>query len=189
MSEINKNNIDTLLKYYEAARQEILSRISSRDNTLLIYLGGIGAIISASIQSNNSNFLLIMPLIALGISPIVAHHHAMIGALSLYCSTELDPYFTKLGVEIPSWDNSRARMDFVKNTIRLRYFGDIALICIPALIGLFINLKGVNDFWSIGSFVVGLIFIIISFIIMIKSFRYRQVLFKKMQNIAETQSK
>lgn len=180
MDDLNKNNVDTLLKYYESARQEILSRITSRDNSLLIYLGGVGAIMSVAFQAKDMIYLLVIPFIALGIAPIIAHHHSMVGALALYCSKELTPYFTKYGIEIPSWDISRSRMSFVKHTIMLRYLGDIVLVCMPAVVSIFANINNINGRGYILVYIAGIVCVVLILIIMIKSLKYRLELFSQM---------
>jgi hypothetical protein len=178
----SREKIETLLKYYESARQEVLARISSRDNSILLYLAAIGAIVAAVMQSNNTSYLLVLPFLSVGIAPIIAQHHAIIGGISLYCSVELRPFFLNLGVDIPSWDNSWSRMSFVNTTIQLRYLGDTIMICLLPSIGLVINFSNLKDGWMVLLFGLGVVSTLVSLFIMIKTYKIRQKHFQKMKN-------
>ncbi len=185
MSEQDKLNVETLLKFYESARQEILSRIASRDNSLLLYLGGVGVIIAAAFQKDSAKlYLAIIPYLAAGVAPIIAHHHSMIGALSAYCSIELGKQFHNYGIRAPQWDSSKSRMDFVNKTIKMRYLGDIALVVMPAAMGVILSF-GEGTTTGTRNFVIYLIavlLLILALILMLSSFRRRRILFEKMRS-------
>lgn len=188
---MNNAEQETLLKFYETARQEILVRISARDNSLLIYLGAIAAIIGTSFQTNQTLFLLIIPYLALGISLIISNHHAIISALAIYCSTELGEIFYRNGILIPQWDNSSLRSKYSNRTFITRYWGDAIMINIPSIIAIItaiVTNKLNSNLFVI--YVISCICFSISILILVFTFYHRKKLYREkhqmLDNIVES---
>jgi hypothetical protein len=143
---MSERDVEVLLKFYESARQEIMSRIQLRENSLMIFLGAVAALVAASIQAQQPFFLIIIPYLSLGISLIILHHNHVIGALILYCAVELQQELDKLGINIIQWDKSKARIESSSFTRKYRLWGDAGLILTPSLLSIIINYNS----WSKG---------------------------------------
>jgi hypothetical protein len=125
------------------ARWELIQRIEHRDNTLLLFLGAVGAIFGAvSTDLLEEKSLLMIPYLSLGITIMIEHHNKMIGLLGYYLKTELEPYYRKINEYAPQWDGSRSLV--YKSTkapsILKRKYAHIALITVPSAFGLATNL-------------------------------------------------
>jgi hypothetical protein len=130
---------ETLLVYYDSARQEMMSRVSLRENSMMLYFGAVGALIAGAIQANQPMFLMIIPYLSLGISLIMLHHNAIIGALILYCTQELESTIKSKGVSVVQWDNSISRLVSSRSTRHYRFWGDIVLIMGPSFFSIIYN--------------------------------------------------
>lgn len=83
-----------VVAYYEAARAELLQRLEQRDNVVVLYVGAIGAIVSAG--SDSFYFLgVVLPLVALGAAFIYTQHDRVMDFLSQYCE-QLAPWIDKV---------------------------------------------------------------------------------------------
>ena len=186
---MSNSNLETLLKFYESARQEMMSRIQLRENSLMIFLGSVGALAAAAIQANQPIFLLIIPYLTLGISMITLHHNYVIGSTIIYCAKELQKDFEKLGITVTQWDISKTRLKSSKSTRLYRLWGDIGLILTPALLAIIINYKS----WISGmeykiAMSIGVICIVFSFICLKKTLNLRHKVFGELEEKAEGQN-
>jgi hypothetical protein len=185
---MEKADLEILLKFYDTSRQEILIRITARDNTLLIYLGAIAAIIGASFQTDHTLFLLVIPYLALGISLIISNHHAGIAALATYCSTELGELLKQNNITIPQWENSKIRFKYSNRTFITRYLGDIILINVPSLLSLVVtssDYKNHKDLLLI--FIFAWICFFLSIFLLVFTLRFRNQMNKRRHEfISET---
>ena len=183
MAEIEN---ELLLKFYESARQELLSRVQLRENSMMIFLGGVGAVIAAAIQANQPFFLIIIPYLALGISFITLHHNAVIGAIIIYCAYELQVHFNKINSTVPQWDNSMARLESGKSTKRYRLWGDVGLILVPSIISVILNIQNIGDRVSYTvAILLAIASIVFSFILLNKTLTLRSNTFKKLETSVE----
>jgi hypothetical protein len=133
---MDRENFETLIKFYESARQEMLARLSARDNTLLLYIGAVGAIIAASFEKDVKYFCMIIPFLAFGTSLIMSHHHSAIRTLGIYCSIDLTETFRQNGITVPSFELARFKRKYPHRNALVRYAGDTVLIIIPTLVSL-----------------------------------------------------
>lgn len=152
---------DTARAFYDSARAEIIERIGHRDNVLILYLGAIGAIYSVYLGTDASlDLLLAIPFLAVGAAVIVSQHHAVIGQIGNYLSTELHPYFMSLDGDTcpPQWDTSKSCDSYHKKALNQRFCGHILLVVVPAVPGLLFTrahalhpLSPVGVLWWIGA--------------------------------------
>jgi hypothetical protein len=70
-------------KGYEAARQEFVEHIRTRDVILFRSLTGLGAVFGYALKANNVKVLLIVPYLTVGFLGLVFHHHQAIRAIML----------------------------------------------------------------------------------------------------------
>lgn len=180
MSDIQ---IETLLKFYDSARQEIISRVTLRENSQMIFLGAVGALIAAAIQAQQPLFLLVIPYLSVGISLIMLHHNAVIGALIIYCASELKDEFIKRGIHILQWDNSQSRLLSSELTKKYRYWGDLGLILAPSLLSIALNIQdSLKNFITLSALLLGIVCIITSFIFLKKTSIIRNETFNKIKS-------
>lgn len=172
---VQRDKIDVILKLYEVARNEIHTRVTSRDNTLLLYLGTIAVVVGVIFQTNNTFLSLIIPFLALGVAPIISHHHFMIVGLSTYCATNLGNKLKGLGIDIDLWDNSKERREFAGKSIRQRYFGEIVIINIPPFFVILYNILKIDliNFHSIAAILFSFLCLILSIYFMTSSYSKR----------------
>jgi len=170
--------LETTLKYYEVIRNALIARVGFRDNSIMLYLAGVAAILAAFIQNNNPIYLMIIPILSLGITGIVTHHHYVIGTHSLYLAKEIGDSLKKLGVKTLQWDLSTFGPSHP--SIRLRYFGDASYILLPSLFAFSLNYKMVfsNALVSLGAFC-----IIPSAILLINSIKSRERIHEKIMRL------
>jgi hypothetical protein len=93
------DHFDLAKNFYNAARAEIVSRLTMRDQTFAAWLGVAGAILAFSAKSAGAgsaidpNVLLIIPILSCPFSLAVLRHQWIINKLGLYIRTELDRIF------------------------------------------------------------------------------------------------
>jgi hypothetical protein len=188
------SEVDIIQMHERMARTELIKRIELRDRALLTFLGGVGVIatIAAESLSNKDSFLplvlALVPYFALAFTSITEHHNMMIGLIGRYLAIELDSHYQKMGRYIPQWDGS---VTLIKNEPKKprwlrRIFASIGLITIPSIAGLavsalhfFYNLNSLSQsMWQsvivIGLFLGGIICLIWSVIIIVKTDQYRK---------------
>jgi hypothetical protein len=81
-------------QYYAAARQEILTRISQRDNMFGGYLAFLGAIIALAFSEGDAPsgaLFLAVPWVGASAAILLGQHHVVIGALGGYLRNEWKP--------------------------------------------------------------------------------------------------
>ena len=150
----NLKNEQTIIAFYNTARQEILTRIKLRDNTLLFFIGVSSTIFAIPLVfESKSNLLLAIPYLSLGISLIVAQHNDIIGSLAAYLNKEFTKVKKKVGVS--HWDDSVCLHDFHKHAMLYRSFGHLTILLLPTGISLYQNksmVSGTNGeklmFWG-----------------------------------------
>lgn len=120
-----------LADFYNSARSELIERIRLRDQVLLAYLGAVGALFAFAFgKDGRTDVLLVMPYLALGAALFVQQHNDVIGSLSHYCKVEIGPY---LGDAPPHWDASDALGEYLSSAVRLRTWGNVAVVLIPSV--------------------------------------------------------
>lgn len=124
--------------FYESARTELIERIGHRDNVLL-YLGAVGAVFGVSFGTTGRvDVLLVIPILAFGAAFVLAQHHEVIGVIGRYLAVELHPYFCTLadGDCPPQWDTSNSLAAYHKKAIGQRFWAQLFLLVVPAVVGL-----------------------------------------------------
>lgn len=165
------------------ARAELIQRISLRDNTLVLYLGTIGALLGLTKNDTiGTAFLLIIPFLAFGATIIIEQHHIMIGLLGYYLAVELNKEYKGINEFVPQWDGSFTithRKSFGKYPWLLqRRVGHVILITLPAVLSLIINYKYffpedvISIAWWVGS-----IFTFVSILTIFQTSKYRKELY------------
>lgn len=131
---------DTAREYHSTARAELTQRIGLRDNVLMAFLGGTGALFSIAFgTSAKPEILLVVPYLTLGAAVIISQHHEVIGALGDFLRIELHPFLTKLEGEVPEWDSSKALTAYHSQAIWMRTVGHSVLLIVPSVAALAIN--------------------------------------------------
>ena len=128
---------DNARVFYESARSELIERIGHRDNVLILYLGGVGALYGVALGTTASlRVLLAIPYLALGAATILSQHHAIIGQIGYYLATELHPFFeSKSSSDCcpPQWDTSKSMDSYHHKAMDQRFLGHLLLIVVPAV--------------------------------------------------------
>lgn len=140
---------ESALKFYEAARAEILMRMQLRDAALGLYLTGAGTLLALylgqppNIQSDNSvqGYLLVIPLISAAVAAIVGHHSLICGLLAEYCARELAPHVAD---GVPQWDGSRVARSFRGAAIAWRSIAEGFVLIAPAVVALALAWRAVR---------------------------------------------
>ena len=146
---MEKQEFELLLKFYESSRQEIIARITARDNTLLVNLGAVAAILGASFQVGNTLLLLIIPYLTLGVTLIVSHHNDAIMAVSTYCNIDLGKAFQKYNITVSQWETSSTRQKYGSRTFLSRHLGNSVILLTPSIYSLvvvFPTIAGCDQF-------------------------------------------
>jgi hypothetical protein len=132
---------DSARIHEEMARWELIQRIEHRDNTLLLFLGAVGAIFAAlGTDRFDNKILLVIPYLALGVVFITEHHNKMIGLLGRYLKLELEPYYRKIKEYAPQWDGSSSNLERSTEYPITRKIGHLVLIIGPSAFSLMLNL-------------------------------------------------
>ncbi len=110
-------SVDLALKYMDLARAEILARIKSSNDTLIVYAGALGAIAAWLYKPENhtaatlSRTGLIVGFLSLAASWIVYHNEKMVVALACYQKEMLAPVLDALHLGLKSWETSDTLKD------------------------------------------------------------------------------
>ena len=139
------HSVETVMKCYEIAREELVHRIGLRDNAVYLFLGSVGVICGVALgaQVQKAEILLLIPYLALGAALLVTQHHEIIGSLASYSAEELAPILATLepGGTLPLVDNSAAMHDYIGQAMRWRAAAHSLLLLGPALFGVAVNYK------------------------------------------------
>ena len=134
---------ESVRKFYESARLELIHRIRLRDNILLFYLGAIATLLGVAFGSKpiQLEVLFVIPFISLSVSILISHHHSIIGLLGFYCVEEVEPFLKKLKPpeNAPQWDNSRALLSIANESMLSRVWAHLIIIVVPTIISLVLN--------------------------------------------------
>jgi hypothetical protein len=179
---------DSARTHYESAREELILRIQLRDRVLLLYLGGVATISGVAIGSKGvqTQLLLILPFLTLGIAMIATQHNALIGAIGYFCVNEIEPYLKDLpnSEYAPQWDSSTALEEYSQRAVRFRSWGHTAIMLLPSFASLVVTYQeGINPptwstvLWWFGIFCVGSIIILIY-----KTYSWRKHLYERTFN-------
>jgi len=173
MKTANELNFEAAMKFYEVTRSALVSRVILRDNSIMFYIAGIAALAGATVQSKELIFLMIIPIVSLGVAGIVAHHNKIILGYILYLTQELQPKFTELGITAVQWDLSHSGI--TNKNVGMRYFSDVAYIAVPSLLAVFLNLKA-----GLLLQIIAIICVILSTIILARSYNFHRSVDKKL---------
>jgi hypothetical protein len=135
------------LAFYQTARDEMMLRIREREVAMYVWLGALGTIVTVAFRDSNSSprALLILPVLALGISMRLNQHEILIAALAEYCKREVGKY-AKLGcpADLKHWDESdtlKARQEWV---VLLRVVVTLLLLAGPSAMALVLTFRSLG---------------------------------------------
>lgn len=125
-----KNNTDALrVSYYESAREELIERITLRDQTLVAYIASAGAYFGFVVSPRTSEntwhelgIVLVLPIISLVFAFVILQHHVMIGKIAAFIRREY--------AGAAHWDAEYAAWKD-KSYLRARTFSQALLLLIP----------------------------------------------------------
>jgi len=119
--QIGSRQDQIALKYLDLARAEISDRMKVANQTLIVYVGGVGAIVGwmyqASIAPQTHTVQLSTLLFPIGVvvaflsfaaSWIIFHNERMVNALARYQKNTLAPYFKLVSRDLIAWESSDA---------------------------------------------------------------------------------
>jgi xanthosine utilization system XapX-like protein len=137
-SAANQRNpqLDLLVAYHASARAELVSRLSSRDSALFLYLAAVATIfgVVATDWSHRAPSLLVVPLLGLGATLVYAQHNTVIGALGLYLGRELHEVTQRITGSndvVRSWDASKT-LKSTRSHISSRLASGLVLLLGPS---------------------------------------------------------
>jgi hypothetical protein len=85
-NEITEARLTLLVAYFQAARDELNSRIGHRDNALLLFLAAATAVFGAAFgQVEKPALLFAIAPLGLGAALVISQHNDVIGGLHDYC--------------------------------------------------------------------------------------------------------
>ncbi len=139
MTKVEEKELAVFIAYHGSVQNDILTRVTLRENSLMIFLGAIAALGAAAIQAKDPTFLLIIPYLTIGILFIIVHHNQLISGLVLYRELELNKYLKENGIKLNHWDSSANRLRISRDSRIQRFWGDFGLIIGPSIISIAIN--------------------------------------------------
>ncbi len=172
---------ETARTHYLSARTELVERIKLREHILLFYIGAVGTALGLAFGKVGIGveILLALPIVSFSVAILVAQHNSFIGYLGQFCAEELEDFYTKNNIHVPQWDNSNSNKEFDEIAILMRMIGHCAIILIPAIASLILNIN-CNVFSSSRLLVVWIvdsILIIISYLFLFMSYKQRKETF------------
>lgn len=85
----NADSTEVGLAYYAASASEIRQRVTLRDQTLVLYMTGVGAILAFGLRKDTQPIVLVgILLLGWGASMILRQHEQLVGMLREWCATE-----------------------------------------------------------------------------------------------------
>lgn len=186
-----QSKVNLLVAYFESSRQELISRISQRDNAQLLFLGAATAIFGLAFGNVTRPAILfaISPL-GLGAAIIYAQHNTLIGLLSYYCGVEVTEQAKRLldSRRCPhSWETSATLYDPERTWVtgrphglwgipriyRDRLYASLLLIVIPGLAGTVLGVISTLNWWGVCGAVINLLIGYWTYVILRNSARER----------------
>jgi FtsH-binding integral membrane protein len=154
-SEIASEELVTVGKFYESARQELISRLQLRDNALFVFLATTGTIFGVAVGSTaRLEILLIIPFLSLSLGFVVLQHHEVIGALGFFCERELGGFYQRKGIhKVLQWDSSTTLVRFHGRLVGARSPAHAAILLSPGYWAVAVNWKHlIPTHWREGFF-------------------------------------
>jgi len=131
--------VEAAIKFYEAAREEMMKRMKIRDNILIVYLGVITSLFAVAIKMNSYNILLSVPFLTLGASLLIAEHYVAMGRLSFFCASEIAAFLIENKINVPQLDTSETYYKFTKFSVYARCVSYLILTELPPIMALCYN--------------------------------------------------
>jgi hypothetical protein len=172
----NVQEIELAKISYQRASNEIVQRISLRDNFIILYIGAIATIIAASLSDKGSlQYLLFIPILSFGFVYIISHQNKVIGGLAEFIQRELEPVFEKNNIKVPFWDSSITLRNLESKLKFLRRTGQLGIVILPAIISLILNFDDIfgTPFFKF-IWITCLIITILSAYILFESHKYNE---------------
>ncbi len=143
----DKDKCTIALKYYETARQELISRVGLRNQILSWYLAAIGTLLGLTLRSGgDKNVLLVLPIVTLGVSCIIVQQNNLIGCLGKYCANEIGPIISNN--ELVQWDTSKSLNNYCMHGFTHLTSGHILIIIPPAFVTLILTYESSFAFFT-----------------------------------------
>jgi hypothetical protein len=105
-----ESKVGLLIAYFESSRQELVSRLIQRDNTLLLFLAAVAAIFGVAFGNvTRPEILFAIAPLGVGVAILFTQHNDVIGRIAHYCGMELTEELEKIvGHTLPdSWETSQ----------------------------------------------------------------------------------
>lgn len=164
-----------VLTFYLVAKNEMLVRIKERELAIYVWVGVLGTILTIAFHGKQSKYdvLLILPLLAAGISMRISQHETIISKLAKYCKEEIGPILKdKESTELRHWDESKA-LTGQRQIVGLRNIVNSVLIVGPCIFSIIVTY---NSSYTKGTtllktaWISGLLFTLLSAYFATKSF-------------------
>lgn len=136
MNEVE--SYEPALTFYLVAKNEMLVRIKEREFALYIWFVVLGTILTITfhVQPPNYEVLLLLPLIAGGLSMRISQHETTISKLAKYCKEEIGPILKlNKNPDLCHWDESKSLTD-QRRFVGTRNFVNLILIVAPCILSL-----------------------------------------------------
>jgi hypothetical protein len=165
-------------------KTEMIHRLELRDNAIVLYLGAISAVLGFVTGTGvNTEFLLIIPLLAFGATSIVEQHNILIGLLGQYFRKELDPVYQEIDEFATQWDGSEALLEKAAQwpLIFQRKYAHLILLIWPPILSLIINfhhLYNVRSILQLASWWIGAALTAASVWLILETNRLRDEMYK-----------
>ncbi|OOQ70122.1 hypothetical protein C1S86_11165 [Vibrio parahaemolyticus] len=147
MSDNPNDSREMALKFYDAARTELVERIRLRETILLFYITVIATLLGVAYnKANHHGVLLIIPYISFSIGYLLQHHNTLIGTLGRYChSLHISHLVYGFDKPLEQWDNSSILREQSELATSSRFWPQAAILSIPSGFALFVNHERYDD--------------------------------------------
>jgi hypothetical protein len=133
-----KGEIQILLKYFESARANVVTRLAARDNCILLYLAAVAGIMTAALTGAKEHYeaMLVIPLIAAAAAAFVSQHNLVMDLLYLYIARNIAKPIRQRGFLITPWELSEEYKSNRHRSSRRRLTAEATIILGPAAIAI-----------------------------------------------------
>ncbi|PCH64623.1 MAG: hypothetical protein COC09_01395 [Gammaproteobacteria bacterium] len=143
--KLKGSQTDVYKSSYEAIRNEVLARISIRNQILGFFVAASGTLVGILINSPNIEFMLIISFFSLSAALMVTHQDFCIALAEQHCRDKIKPHF---GGDV-LWNNCSPTD--VKTGVKrwLRFISQVMIINFPVVFSLFyLNNKVFSGCWD-----------------------------------------
>lgn len=134
--------IATARIHYQAARDELVTRLRLRDQVLFIFLGFVGSLIGIALGVQDKlEILLSIPYVALGCSIVVSQHNEVIGTLIRFINHRVKPVLEAENAYASEFVSSPVFREHSQRSNKFRSTGHALIILTPCLLAIALNWK------------------------------------------------